>query len=61
MHRPAMVQLRLLQHAPHRRRFCAHQVHDARPLVGHLPHAVQAVQPGGGQQPDVGQVMITAR
>jgi hypothetical protein len=31
-------------------------VREALPLVGHLPRAVLAVQPGGGQESDVGQV-----
>ena len=56
MHRPAMAEPRLLQDAAHPRRVCAHQVHDARLLIRHLPHAVQAVQPGGRQQPDLGQI-----
>ncbi len=56
MHRPAMAEPRLLQDAAHPRRVCAHQVHDARLLIRHLPHAVQAVQPGGRQQPDMGQI-----
>jgi hypothetical protein len=56
MHRPAMVELRVVQHAPHRRGFRAYQVHEALPLVGHLPRAVLAVQLGGGQESDVGQV-----
>ena len=40
-----------------------HQVHDALPLVLHRPDTGQAVQPGGRQQPDAGQVrsMITTR
>ena len=31
-------------------------MHEALLLVGHSSHAVQAVQPGGGRESDVGQV-----
>ena len=56
MHRPAMLELHLLQHPAHRRRFRAYQMHDALPLVLRRSDAVQAVQPGGGQRLDAGQV-----
>jgi hypothetical protein len=58
MHRPAMVQLHLLQHPAHRRRFCAYHVHDARRSSCTCPTQSRQRNPAPGQRPDVAELFI---
>ena len=62
MHRPAMVKLRLVQHAPHPRGFRAYQVHDALPLVvGTCPTQSRQRNPAADRSRTWVRSMITAR